>query len=415
MPAHAASPDLNSVDLSDLKLWADGPPHELFARLRSEAPVHRNASTSGAQFWSLTRAEDIAAVSTDPETFSTEKGGIFLRPDTLIPLELGQKWVIFKDPPEHTKHRQIVAKAFLARSLVLIDDHIAAIIEDILDKVAEQGECDLVKDVAVPIPLMVMSRLLGSPDADLPSLLRWNDEIQAGITNDTDGVTTMEEMAAHFRKVVGTQMIRGLDSLAGAVANAEVDGEHLTDEEIAVYFAVLLFTGTEHTRNTIANAFLTLLEHPDQLALVQNEPSRLRCKKSGLAPPALNELVRWTSTVNYLARTATKDTNVGGTDIKAGERVVLWYSSASRDPEAFDGADTLDLTRDRGETVHYAFGGGGPHYCQGAALANRMVSMTLMEVLKRFEGLELAGSPVHLASTHFHALTSLPVRFKAEG
>lgn len=413
MPAHAATPDLNSVDLSDLNLWADGPPHELFARMRSEAPVHRNASTSGAQFWSLTRAADIAAVSADSDTFSTEKGGIFLRPDTLIPLELGKKWVIFKDPPEHTKHRQIVAKPFMARSLVLIDEHISTIIKSVLDKVAEQGECDLVKDVAVPIPLMVMSKLLGSPEEDLPSLLRWNDEIEAGITNDTkDGNRTMEEMAAHFRKVVGTQMIRGLESLAGAVANAEVDGDRLTDEEIAVYFAVLLFTGTEHTRNTISNSFLALLENPDQLAYVQKEPTKLRCMKSGLAPPALEELLRWTSTVNYLARTATKDTTVGGTPIKAGERVVLWYASANRDPEVFENPDVLDLTRTPAEPAHYAFGGGGPHHCQGAGLANRMVSMTLMEVLKRFEGLELAGPPVHLPSTHFHALKSLPVRFK---
>ncbi|HZZ51519.1 MAG TPA: cytochrome P450 [Pseudonocardia sp.] len=415
MPAHAATSDLSSVDLSDVNLFVDGPPHELFARLRSEAPVHRNSAASGAEFWSLTRAEDVAGVSADPTTFSTAQGGIFLRPDTLLPLELGQKWVIFKDPPEHTKHREIVAKAFLARSLVLIDDHLNAIIKDVLDKVAEKGECDLVADVAVPVPLMVMSRMLGSPDEDLPSLLRWNDEIQYGITHDTNGRQTMEEMAAHFRKVVGNQLIRGLESLAGAVANAEVEGEHLTDEEIAVYFAVLLFTGTEHTRNAISQAFLTLLEHPDQMALLRDDPARLRCMKSGLAPPALEELLRWTTPVNYLARTATTDTTIGDTAIKAGERVVLWYASASRDPEAYEGADVLDVTRTRTEPAHYAFGGGGPHFCQGAGLANRMVSVTLMEVLKRFGDLELAGEVRRNPSAFVNSLASLPVRFKTGG
>ncbi|HEY1973928.1 MAG TPA: cytochrome P450 [Pseudonocardia sp.] len=409
----AAAVDLASVDLSDVDLFADGPPHELFARMRAEAPVHRNPTADGDPFWSLTRAEEVAAVSLDPGTFSTARGGIFQRPDTLLPLELGQTWVIFKDPPEHTKHREIVGKAFLARSLVILDDVIKAIVNDSMDKVLAKGECDLVRDIAVPIPLTVMSRMLGSPDEDIPRLLRWNDEIQYGITNNTNGRQTVEELAEHFRKVVDNQLIRGLDSLAGAVAKAEVDGQHLTDAEIAVYFAVLLFTGTEHTRNAISNGLLTLLEHPDQLDELSKEPTRLRCTKSGHAPAPLEEILRWTTPVNYLARTATKDTTVGGVNIKENDRLVLWYASASRDPEQFPGAEKLDINRAKSDPPHFAFGGGGPHFCQGAGLANRMVSVTIMEVLKRMADVELTGPAVRVPSTFVNAPTSIPVRFNA--
>ncbi|WP_037074702.1 cytochrome P450 [Pseudonocardia spinosispora] len=415
MPSDAAAVDLDSVDLSDNNLFTDGPPHELFARMRAEAPVHHNRTKDGPDFWSLTRAAEISEVSKDPTTFSTARGGIFLQPDTLLPLELGQSWVIFKDPPEHTKHREIVAKAFLARTLVILDDVITEVVRSALDKVAATGKCDVVRDIAVPIPLTVMSRMLGSPDEDIPRLLEWNDAIQDGITNNVNGKQTMEQMADHFRKVVDNELIRGMDSLASAVSNAEVDGEHLTDDEIAVYFAVLLFTGTEHTRNAISNGLLTLLEHPDQLKLLRSEPTKLRCKKSGHAPPALDEILRWTSPVNYLARTATKDTTIGDVAIKADDRVVLWYASASRDADAFAGADTFDLNRGIQEPPHFAFGGGGPHHCQGASLANRMLSVALTETIKRLDGLELDGTPSRVPSTFVNAPTSIPVRFSSTG
>ena len=333
---------------------------------------------------------------------------------TLLPLELGQSWVIFKDPPEHTKHREIVAKAFLARNLVVLDDVIVPVVNSAIDKVVASGQADLVKDVAVPVPLTVMSRMLGSPDEDMPKLLEWNNTIQHGITNNVNGKQTMEEMAAHFRKVVGNEMIRGMDSLAGAVSNAEVDGQHLTDDEIAVYFAVLLFSGNEHSRNAISNGLLTLLEHPDELKELAKDYVKLRCTRSGHAPPALEEILRWTSPVNYTARTATKDTTVGDTQIKNGDRLALWYSSASRDPDSFPGADTFDIKRAHQEPPHFAFGGGGPHYCQGAALANRILSVTLMQVLKRMPELELAGTAARVPSTFVNAPTSIPVTFKPE-
>jgi cytochrome P450 len=245
----------------------------------------------------------------------------------------------------------------------------------------------------------------------LDKLLYWNDSIQQGITYDLNGKEVMQEMATHLKQMVGNQLVRGVDSLAAAVAQAEVDGHKLTDDEIAVYFAVLLFIGTEHTRNAISNGFSALLEHPDQLTLLREEPGRLRCTKSGLAPPALEEILRWATPVNYLARTATKDTQIGTQPIKEGERVVMWYTAASRDPEAFPGAETFDVTRPRQEPPHYAFGGGGPHYCQAPGLANRMVSITLMEVLKRMTDLTPSGQPARVPSSFVNAPTSIPVTF----
>jgi cholest-4-en-3-one 26-monooxygenase len=180
MPTDTAAADLAKVDLTDLELFADGPPHELFGRMRAEAPVRWNPSARGAEFWSLTRSEDITSVSEDPETFSSSRGGIFLRPETLPRLEFLRHFVIFKDPPEHTVYREIVAKAFAPRALILIDDIIKDIVNATLDKVIDRGECDLVRDVAAPISINVITRLMGAPDDDVAQLLDWSETLEQG-------------------------------------------------------------------------------------------------------------------------------------------------------------------------------------------------------------------------------------------
>jgi cholest-4-en-3-one 26-monooxygenase len=412
MSAHTTAADLSSVDLTDLDLWADGTPHDLFARMRAECPAHWNDTADGPGFWSITQGRDITQISADPGTFSPARGGIFLRPNTLIPLEMGRRdFMLWKDPPEHSKYRAVISKFCLPRTLILVDEVIDDIVTTALEEVSGRGECDVVSDIAVPIVATVIARLLGAPDEDIEQLNGWTRDIEHGITHDLDKTRTVEEMGIYCSKLVGNQVIRGVDTLASTLAQPDADGNQLSETEIAGFFAMLLFVGNNHTRNAISSAVLALLRHPDQLERLRAEPTRLRPKKSGLPPVALQELLRWSTPVNYLARTATTDTAVAGQQIKAGERVVMWYASASRDSEAITDAGRLNLTRTASDPPHYAFGGGGEYYCQGAALTYRILSVTLREILRRMPGLALAGPVSYEPSAFVTALTSLPVSF----
>ena len=407
--------DLAKVDLTDLDLWTDGAPYELFARMRAEDPVRRNPTVDGPEFWSLTRAADITTVSEDPETFSSARGGIFLRPDTLAPLDFARNFAIFKDPPEHSRYRDIVAKVFLPRNMHRLEGIVREVVSDAVGKIAQRGEADLVTDVAVPISVRVIGRMLGAPDEDVDQLLAWTDEIEQAITHGTDASSTMQQMGAHLGKLVDEQIVYGLDSLATSISQADVDGQHLSDAEIAVYFGLLLYAGNGPTRNAIASGMLALMEHPDQLRLLHDEPKRLKCSRSGLAPVALQEILRWSSPVNYFARTATKDTSIGGVDIRTDDRLVMWYPSANRDSDMFADADRFNIDPDVRELSHYAYGGGGPHHCQGAFLADVTLSIALTEIITALPGLEQAGPVSREPSAFVNQLTSLPVRFTPTG
>lgn len=411
MSTSTTNPDLAAVDLTDLGLWEEGPPHELFARMRAEAPVRWNPSADGEGFWSLTRGADIVEVSEDPATFSNAKGGIFLRPDAIGPLEFVRSLAIAKDPPEHTRFREVVAKTFRARTLTYMDEVIRDCVDTALDVAVEGGSCDLVRDVAEPVPLRVIGRMLGAAEDDMAELLAWTTEIERGIAYSLDVSETVMKMGAHLRGLVKNQSIFGVDSLAKTLMEAEIDGEPLTEEELALYFGLLLYAGNGPTRNAISSGVLALIEHPDQLRKIHDDPTRLLCTRSGRASAALNEILRWTTPVNYLARTATRDVTIGGVDIADGDRVVMWYASASRDPDFVPGADTFDIERLPRANPHFAFGGGGPHHCQGDFLAIKMLSVALTEIINRMPDLQLAQRPTRAATAFANQLTSMPVTF----
>jgi cytochrome P450 len=410
-PLDPATADLAAVDLTDLDLWADGPPHQLFARMRAETPVRWNPSADGHGFWSLTRGADISTVNQDPGTFSSANG-IWFRPDAVGPLNYVRNLSMLKDPPEHTRYRGIVAKAFLPRTLVLVDQLIRDSVTQALDKIVEQGQCDLVRDIAVPVPVNVIGRLLGAPPEDMDQLVAWTAEIERGITHAQDVTPTLEKMAGHFRGLVNNQVVRGIDSLAKSVAEAEVDGQRLTEGEIALYFALLLYAGNHPTRDAISSGLLALIHHPAQLEALRATPSLLRCTQSGLPTAALQEILRWTTPVNYFARTATKDTTLGGVPIKADDRLVMWYASANRDPEVIADPDRFDINRPVREIADYAFGGGGPHRCQGAFLAIKTLSVALPHIIKRLPDLQLAGPTTRVRSIFANSLATMPVTFR---
>ena len=397
--------DLADVDLLDPRWFADGPPHELFARMRAEAPVRWNPLPDGNGFWSLTRHADVSTVSRNTDTFSSWRAGIFINPDQVMPLDVNRNLLLYKDPPEHTKYRLILQKAFTPHTVAKLEDAVRARITRVIDEVIEAGACDFAKDVAVPVPLGVLAELMGLPDADIEKLYEWTEQIEEAqrAPEGAAATETFMQMAGYLHQQIAEQIERGdEDTLVMRLRAAEVDGEKLDDAEILVFFGLLVFAGNDTTRNTAANGVHALLQHPDQLQLLIDDPS--------LIEPAIEEILRWTSVVNWFARTATSDTEIAGQAIAENDKVIMWYTSASRDEDVFDDPDTFDVTR--GSKDHKAFGGGGRHFCLGSGLAKLELRLLLEEVTRRMRKLELAGEVERLPSAWANGLLSMPVRFE---
>ena len=394
----------DATELTKHETFADGPPYELFDELREQAPaVDSGKGPEGNQMWSVCRYADIAAISRDPETFSNHREGIFPHKDSPFSLALTQNLLLYTDPPEHTKYRKILQSAFTPNAVAKRQDVVRGIITDHIDNVIEAGECDFVQDIAVPYPLTVLMSLMGIPPDDIETFKGWIDRIEhAVITGEPDAANpVMVEMAPYLMEQIQRQKAEGGESVVTTLADAEVDGESLKDEEILVFFGLLAFAGNDTTRNTLSGGMRALLEHPDQLELLRNEPERIE--------NAVEEILRWTTVVNYFCRTATKDTEVSGCPVGEGDKVMIWYAAGSRDPAANDDPHRFDVTRE--DIDHMAFGGGGRHFCLGSGLARQELRVAFEEILRRMKGIELAGEPTRLESNWAHAHTSMPIRF----
>ena len=397
--------DLAAIDLIDPRWFADGPPHELFARMRRECPVRWNATAAGGGFWSLTRHREISAVSRDTGTFSSYRAGIFLEPDQVTPLDLNRNLLLYKDPPEHTKYRKILQSAFVPATVRRLEDHLRARVGRVIDAVVEQGECDFVADISVPVPLGVLSELMGLPEEDIPQLYEWTEQIERAQRSPEPAAATgtFVEMAGYLHAQIERQAAAGGESLVMQLRRAEVDGETLDENEILVFFGLLVFAGNDTTRNTTSAGMDALLEHPEQLALLRERPE--------LIGAAVEEILRYTSVVNYFVRAAQRDTELLGQPIAEGEKVLMWYTSASRDEEVFEHPQRFDVQRS--EHDHSAFGGGGRHFCLGSGLARLELRVIFEEVLRRMTEIERSGPVTRVPSSWANSLSSLPVRFRA--
>ncbi len=394
---------MEGIDILDPGLFTDGPPHELFARMRREAPVRWNRTKDGEGFWSVTRHEDVTAVSKDNATFSSHEKGIFMNPDQVVPLDLARNLLLYMDPPPHTKYRKVMQTAFVPRTVAKMEDEIRARVTRVLDAIVADGAADFVEDVAVPVPLGVLAEMMGLPDADMDRLFGWTERIEQAQL-DAEGGTALPvfaEMGGYLNEQIAAQAEAGGDSLVMRLKRGQVDDRPLDDNEILVFFALLVFAGNDTTRNTASSGLLALLRHRDQWDLLCREPERI--------PDAVEEILRWTSVVNYFCRTATEDTELGGQRIAAGDRVMMWYASASRDEDAASDPGRFDITRDGVD--HKAFGGGGRHFCLGAGLARLELRILFEELTRRLPTLELAGEPERLSSAWANSLTRLPVKF----
>jgi cholest-4-en-3-one 26-monooxygenase len=391
-------------DLADPDTFMNGPPFGLFRTMRREAPVCWNTMQDGSGFWSLTCAAEIVEVSRDPERFSAWRGGTMIRDDAVVPLDVWRRAMINMDPPEHTKFRELVNRAFSARRIAELEPAIRATLRVILDEVADLREFNLVDKIAVPLPLIVIADLLGVPRSDHALLVDWNARI-AGFDDASlrktpdDGLRALMEMVAYLCQLISEPSGRPERGLVDDLLTAEIEGQRLSVPEIAGLFSLLLVAGNETTRNTYSGGMHALLEHPEQLQLIAQEPQRI--------PDAVEEMLRWVSAVMHFRRTATQRTELAGVPIEPGDRLVMWYASANRDEAIFERPEVFDVRRARNR--HQAFGGGGRHFCLGAPMARLELRILLEETLERFPNLRLGGPPRRMRSALFNALSELPV------
>jgi cytochrome P450 len=392
------------IDLLDPRSFVGGQPHDQFAWLREHDPVHWHPEPDGRGFWAITRYEDVRSVGRMAKVFSSYAGGIMIPDGDELQLAGARLMMLFMDPPEHTRHRLLVQRGFTPKGAATWTARIDQLATEIVDEVIERGECDLVTDIAGEMPSMVIADVMGIPRADARRLYELTEIMHSapGAVPDDVRMNASVEMLTYGAGVFDQKRRAPADDLATVLAQAEIDGDRLRDDELAWFFLLLINAGGDTTRNLVGGGMHVLFQNPDELA-------RLRADVDGLLDTAVEELLRYVSPVVHMRRTAVQDTQVAGQAIAAGDKVVMYYGSANRDSTVFDDPDRLDVSRTPNE--HLAFGGGGPHFCLGAPLARIEIRAMLREIVRRLPDLEPAGEETWLASNFISGPTHLPVRF----
>jgi len=377
-------------------------PYPLYDQLRARTPVFREPHTG---HWMLFDYPSVRRALNDHQAF-----GSAVAPGA----QRTSRWLIFSDPPRHTRMRALIVRAFTPRAVANLEPRIRELSRGLLDRAIGRGdEMDLVADYAVPLPLLVISEMLGAPSADYPVFRRWTDSMVAmahAVAGDGDAgravagfIATHDEMAAYLPALLAERRRAPCDDLLTRLLEVEVDGEQLSDEEILAFFQLLLLAGHETTANLISNAVIALAEFPGQHARLRAQPS--------LVPTAVEEVLRYRSPVQTVFRMTRAEVEVHGQRIPAGELVLAWTGSANRDPAHFHAPDRFDAGRD--PNPHVAFGH-GIHFCVGAPLARLEGRIALGDILGRWAEFELAGDAWEpREGFHVHGPTHLPVRYRA--
>ena len=401
-----------TVTLADIDLledtWASAVPHEQFDLLRQEAPVFWHEHPEAEGFWAVTRYDDVRAVSRDHQTFSAELGSTFVLDQTPEALEMIRMTILNMDPPKHSRYRRLVSTGFTPRMINQLVEAIGKKAQGILAGIEGRDEIEFVEDVACELPLQVICEMIGVPNEDRHLIFDWSNRL-VGFqepdfrTSEEDGQIAAAEIYAYCETIAAARREDPRDDIMTALANAEVDGDRLTQDEINMFFVTLAVAGNETTRNLIAHSIQVLLEHPDVKAdLVAN------IDDDELWTSATEEFLRWGTSIHNFRRTATVDTEIGGQPIKAGEKVVIFYASANRDPEHFERPEVFDPRRTPND--HLTFGGGGAHFCLGANLARAQIKVMVREFLRRYPNVEAAGEHKRMRSDFVNGIKHLPVR-----
>jgi cytochrome P450 len=401
--------DIESLELTQRELWLNGPPQDAFREMRGKCPVHWTESfeelPDEAGFWSITTAEDVHTVSRDWETYSSELGGV-VAAAAGFPIELARAMFIGMDPPKHDRLKALFQRGFTPKRIADHEDAIRAITVRVLDRLDGREECDLVADVAQPVVSRVIGSFMGiSEEEDLIWARLMNSTLGAGDPDlNPDGFEgavnkDIPEIFELCRKLIAERQEHPTDDLTSVLVHAEVDGQKLEEHEIVMGFFLLMAAGNDSTKATYCSGMRALMEDPEQRQLVLDDPS--------LIPGAVEESLRMFPAFAHFRRTATRDAELHGKQIKAGDKVVMWYASSNRDETRFEDPESFDLRR---KEEHQAFGAGGRHFCLGTALARLELRILIEETLKRFPQIAIDEQPKHVESLFLNQLKTLPVR-----
>jgi cholest-4-en-3-one 26-monooxygenase len=405
----AAGGDLDQLRVTDREHWLDGPPHQLFARLRGECPVHWSTGITEypgeAGYWSVTRPLDIHRVSRDWQTYSSELGGITAITD-VFPLELMRAMFIGMDPPKHDRLKMLFQAGFTPRRIAGHEPAIRQIVTGVLDRLHGRDACDLVTEVAQPIVSRVIGSFMGIPEQDDAIWARlMNASLGAGDPDlAPDGMRSVveneiPEIFARCSKMISERREHPTDDLTSVLVHAEIDGHKLEEHEIVMGFFLLVAAGNDSTKATFCSGMRALMEHPDQRRALLEDPS--------LITSAVEESLRMFPAFAHFRRTATRDAELAGQPIREGDKVVMWYVSSNRDETRYEDPDRFDVRRN---PEHQAFGAGGRHFCLGTALARLELRVMFEETLARFPAMEVAGRGLFVESGFVNQLKTLPVR-----
>jgi cytochrome P450 len=418
MTAIPLAPSAAGTDLSDLGLFAGGPPWAAFDVLRREAPCHWNPEPAPNHgFWSVTRHADIVAVARDEETFSSERGAVNLEELDPGQLEI-RKSMLETDGARHFALRRLLQRDFSARNLAPYETFLRGLTATTLDAALAKREFDFVREVSADFPIRVLVRLMGVPDADAGQLISWGNRMVGNTDPDEADVLLGSPESEQYRDLpfrspaalevfaYGDELARlrrggdGDDLVSKLVNRQPSDGVPLSERDFHNYFLLLVVAGNETTRHTITHTMQALIEHPAAFALLKERPE--------LLPRAVEEFLRWASPVYHFRRTATREVELHGQRIREGDKVVVWWAAGNRDETVFDDPYRFDVTRDARE--HMAFGKGGPHLCMGNQLARMEIRIMFEEILARVDSAEALGEPRRVRSNFVNGIKSYPVR-----
>jgi cytochrome P450 len=408
---------LGEIDLVNPDNYVERIPFAWFDELRRDAPVVWHQETGGnSGFWAVTRYDDLVTVHMDWQTYSSEKGAVSLEELDDEQLTI-RRSMLETDPPRHRELRNICNKRFSARGVGAYEDFIRDVARGVLDKALEQEEFDFVTEIAKELPIRFLCAIFTVPQEDAPMLIRWGDAMIGNqdpefTSHVVDQADTEEFRNLPFRSPIALEMFEYAhrqrylrleepqDDTINALSIAQAEGV-LTEREFDNYFGLLMIAGNETTRHTISHGMRALIESPDQMALLKDDPS--------LIPRAVEEILRYATPVMHFRRTATRDTELGGETIHEGDKVVTWYISANRDERRFDDPYRFDVLRANAHE-HVTFGPGGPHFCLGAHLAKLETMILFQELLPRLKDIEITGPVERMRSNFVNGLKHMPVR-----
>jgi cytochrome P450 len=409
--------ELAAIDIASPDVYERGIPHEQFRVLRRHDPVHWHPwGCRRGGFWAITTRDDLTTVTRDWDTYTSEQ---HVNLWELSPAaQAARRSLIETDGMAHTRLRRLVTPPFTLRRMAEYEDATRQILDELLDDIVDAGDVDVVPLLSEPYPIRVIVSILGIPCADGDFLVHLSNQLVEG-TSDRQldphayGNTTPLELlpfnspAAHALFEFGRALGRDRrqqpgDDLVSRLITAEIEGDHLSDAEFCNFFQLLVFAGNETTRTAISNGLLALMHCPDQLDRLRDDPS--------LIPGAVEEVIRFATPVLHMRRTATRDTELHGVPIAAGDWVVMWYASANFDEAAFDDPTAFDVGRPL-KPDHVAFGAFGPHHCLGAPLARLEVRLLLEQLVRRRISIAPAGDVVRVRSNFVNGVLSLPARF----